>query len=244
MRLRTGIRITAGAAVLALGVATIIALAIATSGGETVGADAPAVPTHSSVPTVSAAPYVAPTAVEVAELPEAKYDAVIPDLIAYAVASAPEEAATAYTLAFDTAIYGADRNEPVARFDAINFLGDKSVIVPVAFTGDWALVLTPARRALPSAAPGNAPAQTAGWGRAHEVSLADTADQRLCQRSDADDRGCDGCGNGIVLCRRWDFLDSHPHRCHRVYPGPIPRSSARTTDLSHPAQLSALRHCR
>ena len=179
MRLRTGIRITAGAAVLALGVATIIALAIATSGGETVGADAPAVPTHSSVPTVSAAPYVAPTAVEVAELPEAKYDAVIPDLIAYAVASAPEEAATAYTLAFDTAIYGADRNEPVARFDAINFLGDKSVIVPVAFTGDWALVLTPARRALPSAAPGNAPAQTAGWVRADRLTKSHSLTQRI-----------------------------------------------------------------
>ena len=137
-----------------------------------------ATPTHSGVPTASVAPYVAPTAAQVAALPEAKYDAVIPGLIAYAAATAPEEATTAYTLSADTAIYGADHSEAVARFDAINFLGEKSVVVPVAFTGGWALVLTPARQALPSAAPGNAPAQTAGWVRTDRL----TKDHPLTQR--------------------------------------------------------------
>lgn len=176
MRLKTGILIAGGAVVLA--VATIVALASATSGGETMAVGHPATPTHSGVPTVSVASYVAPTAAQVAALPEAKYDAVIPGLIAYAAVSAPEEAMTAYTLSFDTAIYGADHSEAVARFDATNFLGEKSVVVPVAFTGGWALVLTPARQALPSAAPGNAPAQTAGWVRADRL----TKDHPLTQR--------------------------------------------------------------
>jgi lipoprotein-anchoring transpeptidase ErfK/SrfK len=170
MRLKTGILITAGFAVLALSLATIVTLPSATLGGETVIVGQPESPTRSDVPTVSAAPYAAPTAVQVAALPEAKYDAVIPGLIAYTAVSAPEGATTAYTLSSDTVIYGADHSEAVARFAATNFLGEKSVVVPVAFDGSWALVLTPARQALPSVAPGNAPAQTAGWVRAERLT--------------------------------------------------------------------------
>jgi lipoprotein-anchoring transpeptidase ErfK/SrfK len=178
MRLKTAILIAAGGAVLALGLATIVTFASATPGAKSVAVGDPPSPTHSSVPTVSVAPYLAPTAAQVAALPEAKYDAVIPGLIAYAAVSAPEEATTAYTLSADTAIYGADQSEAVARFDVTNFLGEKSVVVPVAFDGSWALVLTPARQALPSAAQGNAPAQTAGWVRADRL----TNDHPLRQR--------------------------------------------------------------
>lgn len=177
MPVKTGILITAGVAVFALGVATIVTLANATVGGEPVAVGDRATPTHSGVPTATVAPYVAPTAAQVAALPAAKYDAVIPGLMAYAAVTTPEEATTAYTLNFDTAIYGADHSEAVARFDAINFLGEKSVVVPIAFSGSWALVLTPARQALPSAT-GSAPAQTVGWVRTERL----TEDHPLTQR--------------------------------------------------------------
>ena len=164
---------------LAIGVATIVTLASGTLGGETVDVGERATPTRSVVPTASVAPYVAPTAAQVAVLPEAKYDAVIPGLIAYEAATAPQEATTAYTLSADTAIYGADHSEAVARFAATNFLGEKSVVVPVAFTDGWSLVLTPARQALPSAAVGNAPAQTAGWVRTDRLMEDHPLTQRI-----------------------------------------------------------------
>ena len=164
---------------LAIGVATIVVLASATAGGETVVVGDVAASTHSGVPMASVAPYVAPTAAQVAALPAANYDAVIPGLIAYAAVTAPEQATTAYTLSSDTAIYGADHSEAVARFDAINFLGEKSVVVPVDFSGSWALVLTPARQALPSAAKGDAPAQTVGWVRTERLMEDHPLTQRI-----------------------------------------------------------------
>lgn len=72
-----------------------------------------------------------------------------------------------YRLTADAPVYGADRDaDPVARLDAENFLHEPTVVVVSRFEGDWALVLTPARIALPSASDsGTAPAQSAGWVR-------------------------------------------------------------------------------
>jgi lipoprotein-anchoring transpeptidase ErfK/SrfK len=119
--------------------------------------------THSS--TAGAAPYLAPTAAEIAALPEAMYSAVIPGLMPYSTSTIPAAANTAYTLAADTPIYGAEKITPVARFDAKNFMLVASVVVPVKVDGPWTLVLTPSRQQLPSKDDGNAPAQTAGWVR-------------------------------------------------------------------------------
>lgn len=105
------------------------------------------------------------TAAEIALLPEVRYDAVVPGLIGFAVALPPIEMSIAYTVRADTPIYGVGRRTPVARIGALNFLGEKTVVVPVSFFEEWALVLTPARQTLPSAAIGAAPAQTAGWVR-------------------------------------------------------------------------------
>lgn len=107
-------------------------------------------------------PYVAPTEAEIAALPEAMYSAVIPGLVAYQHDGVPEAATAVYSIAADSPLYGDDRTTPVARFAAKNFLAEDSVIVPVEFDGDWALVLTPSRQALPSQQP-DAPAQTAAW---------------------------------------------------------------------------------
>lgn len=121
-------------------------------------------PTPSATPSPSAAPYSAPTPAEVAALPEAKYNAVIPGLLASVLASVPAEATAVYSIAVDAPLYGADLTTPVGRFAAMNFLKQRSVIVPIRFAGDWALVLTPSRRSLPSH-DRDAPAQTAAWMR-------------------------------------------------------------------------------
>ena len=172
MRLKLRVLVTAGAVVLVLGGVGVAAFATATPGtttaNVTTAASHPATPSPSGVLTPA----------QVAALPEAKYDAVIPGLIAYTAASAPVKTTAAYTLHSDTAIYGKDHAAPVARFSANNFLGQKSVIVPVSFDGGWVLVLTPARQALPSAAAGNAAAQTSGWVRADAL----TRDHPLTQR--------------------------------------------------------------
>lgn len=104
------------------------------------------------------------TAQQVAALPEARYDAVIPGLLGYTSGTRPASD-RAYTISSDTPIYDQQR-DPVARFGFTDFAGRPTVVAVVRFDGPWALVLTPARRVLPSAADGAAPAQTAGWVRA------------------------------------------------------------------------------
>ncbi|SBN62255.1 L,D-transpeptidase catalytic domain [Curtobacterium sp. 9128] len=130
-------------------------------------ADAEAAATRSSTPspsaTSSAAPYRAPSADAVAALPEARYDAVIGGLLPWYEPDVPKAADHAYSIDADAPLYGDDRTTPVARFAAKNFLGDPSVIVPVRFSGDWALVMTPSRQALPSTTSGGAAAQTVAW---------------------------------------------------------------------------------
>jgi lipoprotein-anchoring transpeptidase ErfK/SrfK len=121
--------------------------------------------------------YVTASARELAGLPRADYSAVIPGLFGFASASAPRGLAE-YTLASDAALYSARAGEAVARLPARNFLHEPTVVDVVTIKGAWALVLTPARKALPSQAAGHAPAQTAAWLRAslltRRVALSDT----------------------------------------------------------------------
>lgn len=118
--------------------------------------------------------YVAATPAAIAALPEAMYKAVIPGLLPYASDVVPVAAGAAYSIAADVALYGADKTTPVARFAHLSFLQTPTVIVPVEIDGDWALVLTPARRALPSTSGGVAAAQTAGWVRRDLLKLGES----------------------------------------------------------------------
>lgn len=95
-------------------------------------------------------------------LPAAVYDAVIPGLLGYQETST-SGITHAYTASEDVPVYGSNRRTPIAKLPASDFLGEPTVIVPVRITENWALVLTPARQALPSTRDGVAPAQTAGW---------------------------------------------------------------------------------
>ncbi|MET4782476.1 L,D-transpeptidase [Glaciihabitans sp. UYNi722] len=152
MTARRIVLVVAAAAV----VAGLLALTIALSQGET----SPPPRNHPNGPVEHRAePYRPLTAPALAALPEARYDAVIAGLVPSALGSAD----AAYSIAADIPVYAADRKTAVARLAAKNFLGEPTVVVPVARDRDWARVLTPARRALPSANGGTAPAQTAGW---------------------------------------------------------------------------------
>lgn len=146
-------------------------IALLLSVGLTACAPDPSRPKQTPRPSTAApaaGPALAPelSRAELAALPSAVYDAVIPGLLA-----APEHPQfdAAHQVAFDVAVYGDDFVTPVARIPATNFLGTPSVIVPVATRGEWSLVLTPSRSLLPSAAPEGttAPAQTAGWMPTH-----------------------------------------------------------------------------
>lgn len=118
---------------------------------------------RSATPTPTADPYRAPSAAVVSTLPEAQYDAVIGGLLPYYDATIPKTADESYTISADAPLYGDDRAKPVARLAAKNFLGDPTVVVPVQVSGAWAMVMTPARQALPSAVQSGAAAQSAAW---------------------------------------------------------------------------------
>lgn len=178
MRLKIIVGVVVGTVVLGLGIAATVALASGTN-GQTVAASRTPAPVPSPISTVVADQFVNLSLARVAALPEVKYDTVIPGLTEYADTPALEQVTEAYTLAVDTAIYGVDQVTPVARFAAANFLGQKNIVVPVAFTDGWALVLTPARQALPSVAPGHAPAQTAGWIRMDSLTKSHPLTQRV-----------------------------------------------------------------
>lgn len=158
-------------AIAAIAVAVVAAVAVVGSIALTnVPHPSAPVSTHSvakAEPTISATPssppYTAPSAAEIAALPEAKYNAVIPGLMASTESTIPAAATASYSISADAPLYGADRKAPVARLAAKNFLADNTIVVPVTFSGDWALVLTPSRQQLPSQQGGNAAAQSAGW---------------------------------------------------------------------------------
>ncbi|WP_431219468.1 L,D-transpeptidase [Leifsonia xyli] len=148
----------AGAAVL---LAATAALFIAGRVGGPGGASATGAPPGATVHPADFRPL---SSEQVAALPEARYNAVIPGLLAYASAEVPPASRHAYAISADIPIYD-DARTPVARFAFTNFAGRPTVIVPVRIDGPWALVMTPARQKLPSQAGGAAPAQTAGWVR-------------------------------------------------------------------------------
>jgi lipoprotein-anchoring transpeptidase ErfK/SrfK len=159
---------------LALSAASLLIVVAAAGGVVIANANAPQprqfastssvrTPTPTPTPSVAAHPLPQPlTPTAIAALPAATYNAVIPALLA-----APNTASVsaAYSVDADTALYGADMVTPVARFEAKNFLGESSVIVPIATDGEWSLVLTPSRQTKPSETPaGTSPtAQTAAW---------------------------------------------------------------------------------
>ncbi|GAA4267886.1 L,D-transpeptidase [Frondihabitans peucedani] len=134
--------------------------------------------TPTPTPTPTQAPYATPSAAAVAALPEAKYNAVIPGLVALAAGAGLDPASAVDKIAVDAPLYGSDRTKPVARFAAKNFLGQASVIVPVRTDGSWTLVMTPARQTLPSKNP-SAPAQSAGWIRTSLLTRVQTLTRHI-----------------------------------------------------------------
>lgn len=157
---RQKVIVAASGSVLTIAVAAgVVALTPTT----VVSAETPSAQNSSSAPVSATLSVPVPTAQQLAAAPEARYDAVIPGLIPYASVSVAVASQTAYQLAADTAVYGADMRTIVARLPAKNFLELPTVVVPVKTVGDWQLVMTPARNALPSANNNFAPAQTAGW---------------------------------------------------------------------------------
>ncbi len=92
--------------------------------------------------------------------PEARYDAVIPQLSEWAFSVT---AATVYSLQTDASLYDNPGGRAIATLPARNFLRTATIVVGVDRVGEWERVLTPARQSLPSAKMGAAPAQTSGW---------------------------------------------------------------------------------
>jgi lipoprotein-anchoring transpeptidase ErfK/SrfK len=165
------------AAVAAVAVGTCITVAVVSRPTEQFFAPAAAPSAAVSIP-VYPGPFRALTAGQVASLPEARYDAVIPGLIRYA--STNTTALTrAATLTKDTALYGAAQKSAVAHLSATNFLGDPTTVVPVRTNGAWTLILTPARQQLPSSTHGDAAAQTAAWIRTDDVEPGDALPSRV-----------------------------------------------------------------
>jgi lipoprotein-anchoring transpeptidase ErfK/SrfK len=146
--------------------ATLVAAAIvalATTGCTA----APTAPTHTRVTpsaTAHAGPALPPdlSTSQIAALPAAEYNAVIPGLLP---APQPVRFTGAYRVTFDAPLYADDFRTAVARIPAKDFLDAPTVVVPIQTRGSWSLVLTPARQKLPSTATGDAPApaQTAAW---------------------------------------------------------------------------------
>jgi hypothetical protein len=122
---------------------------------------------------------VTPSADELAGLPEARFDAVIPALDVDPPKRFTGGPSVILTLDRDVALFPAARDHPVARLAARNFLGRPTVVLAYPPRADgWQLVLTPARRQLPSAGPG-AIAQSYGWVRADMVPTQAEAAYRI-----------------------------------------------------------------
>ncbi|WFR68118.1 L,D-transpeptidase [Curtobacterium flaccumfaciens] len=153
MRTRT-LWTTVGVAAAAVIAAGAIAVPFVVGGTEAAGAR----PTAST----SSAPTVPPVAASaLAALPEAQYSAVIGGLMP---SDRTVTSDTVFRLTADAPLFGADRRTPVARFAAKDFLQQPTTVVGLRRDGDWELVLTPARRQLPSKAGGSgAAAQTSAW---------------------------------------------------------------------------------
>lgn len=133
-----------------------------------------------SAETASPEPYNPPTADELAGLPEAAatMEYTIGDLLPFDDGPIVDRV---HHLTADAPVYGADREAPpVARLNAENFLREPTDVVVSRFEGEWALTLTPARIALPSASEsGTAPAQSAGWIRRDLLTVAHEQTHRV-----------------------------------------------------------------
>ncbi|MFC4243844.1 L,D-transpeptidase [Gryllotalpicola reticulitermitis] len=150
--------IVAAAVVVVMGAAACGWAFVARPGPAPAGA-ARALPALPAAPRAAAAPL---SAAQVAALPEAAYDQVIAGLVP--VASTAVEAVQLGALSAAAPLFDAAGTKPVARMQVAGPFGDPNPIVAIARTSDWALVLTPARQALPStSADGTAAAQSAGW---------------------------------------------------------------------------------
>lgn len=126
----------------------------------------PTVPAPSATSAASVA-NEAPTVEEVAALPRATYDAVIPGLVP--VAGGQSIFPVAYRTDHDLVLYGSPvAARPVAVLPATDFKGDSTTIVRIADRPGWAEILTPARRSLPSK-DSAAAAQTAAWIRVGQL---------------------------------------------------------------------------
>lgn len=164
-------------------VAASTALVILTAAGLTIGlTSAP-----QAAAGTSSAPGVAPdsskkftplTPDQVAALPAATYDAVVPGLVAFTTADTTAMT-TSYIVTTDTPLYNDARTKAVARLLATDFLEAPTVVVPVGKSGKWTLVMTPARVELPSKNGGTAPAQSAGWIRTDALSRPTSTPDRI-----------------------------------------------------------------
>lgn len=126
--------------------------------------------------------YTPPTETHLATIPEATYNAVVPQLIDAAPFSNNAVPTLSYTLArVLVPVYGADRSAgPVATMPQLSFTGQPTVVVPVATApGGWSEVLTPSRNAEPSQSGGHAASQTAGWVRSGDLVLAAALPQHI-----------------------------------------------------------------
>ncbi|WP_226656910.1 L,D-transpeptidase [Leifsonia sp. LS1] len=158
------IRRTIRATLAVAAAATVLCMTACAQPEPAASTSPPAMPTPAPSTPASAPPVPALTRSDIAALPAAVYDAVIPGL--QPAPAGPLTASTAHSVMFDTPLFAADRVTPVARIPATDFRGQRTVVVPIRTDGPWALVLTPARQVLPSqVAPGDAaaPAQTVAW---------------------------------------------------------------------------------
>jgi hypothetical protein len=150
-------------------IGTCVTVAVIARPAEQFSAHQASQSTQVAIP-VLPGPFQALSAPQVASLPEARYNAVIPGLIRYD--STNTAAMThAATITKDVALYGAAQKTAVAHLSATNFLGDPTTVVPVRTNGPWTLILTPARQKLPSLVNGDAAPQTAAWVRSDALTL-------------------------------------------------------------------------
>lgn len=154
--------------VLAIGVAALGALAVAIAVAVVMTFTAapsvaiPAVAAPSGAIPASLPAYAPLDAAAIASLPEARYDGVIPGLIPVSSKDVGSTFRTAQLNGY-APLFGAGAKNAVARLNPIDFTGAASAIAVARTTGDWALILTPARAQQPSATSGHAAAQTAAW---------------------------------------------------------------------------------
>ena len=158
--------------VIAASIVVVVGVGIAIAAGAHLWPQ----PTLSLTPRAPTGPvYIHPDTATLAILPDANYNAVIPGLLDVATTASSPLPVETFTLKADlTALYGADRSGvPIATLPFLNFLGSRTVVVPVLDDGEWTEILTPSRRELPSAsANASAASQTMAWVRTDQLVVS------------------------------------------------------------------------